>query len=125
MVYNVVPCTWLNACKPADNFLSILKQEQKKIETYPYVPDTHFYAAFGHLNGYSAMYYTYMWSLAIAKDILTPFQKQGMQNKKISMRYMEKVLAPGGSKDARDLIHDFLGRNWNLEAFREWVNGTK
>ncbi len=33
-----------------------------------YVENTHMRAAFGHLNRYSAVYYTYMWSLVIAKD---------------------------------------------------------
>ena len=31
---------------------------------YPAVADTHFVANFGHLMGYSAIYYTYMWSQA-------------------------------------------------------------
>jgi len=34
--------------------------------------------AFGHLNGYSAIYYTYMWSLVIAKDMFTEFKEDGL-----------------------------------------------
>ena len=33
---------------------------------------------FGHLDGYSALYYTYMWSLVIAKDLFTPFDAKNL-----------------------------------------------
>ena len=39
---------------------------------FPYVDDTHMFAGFGHLDGYSSGYYTYMWSLVIAKDLFRP-----------------------------------------------------
>src|SRR3989442_14070818 len=42
----------------------------------PWYDGTHFQCHFGHLNGYSVAYYTYMWSLVIAKDVFTPFQKK-------------------------------------------------
>ena len=38
-----------------------------------YVDDTHMFAGFGHLDGYSSGYYTYMWSLVIAKDLFSAF----------------------------------------------------
>ena len=31
------------------------------------------FASFGHLSGYSSAYYTYMWSLVIAKDLFSAF----------------------------------------------------
>ena len=34
--------------------------------------------AFGHLDGYSALYCTYMWSLVIAKDLFTAFARDGL-----------------------------------------------
>ena len=40
------------------------------------LPDTHFHAAFGHLDGYSSVYYTYMWSLVIAKDLFSAFDRE-------------------------------------------------
>ena len=83
------------------------------------MPGTHPYASFGHLNGYSAIYYTYVWSKAIALDLFTQFQKDGMRNPATALRYRQLVLDPGGSEDANDLIRNFLGRPMSLEAFKD------
>ena len=50
--------------------------ERETIEAhtpYPYIDGTYLHLSFGHLDGYSAIYYTYMWSLVIAKDLFTVF----------------------------------------------------
>ncbi|RYZ83233.1 MAG: tetraacyldisaccharide 4'-kinase, partial [Moraxellaceae bacterium] len=90
---------------------------QATYSPFGYVEGTHFYASFGHLNGYSAIYYTYMWSLVIASDMFSEFEKQGLRNPEVAQRYRKAVLAPGGSKDAADLVSDFLGRPFSFDAF--------
>lgn len=90
---------------------------QATYSPFGYVDGTHFYASFGHLNGYSAIYYTYMWSLVIASDMFSEFEKQGLRNPDIAQRYRRMVLAPGGSKDAADLVQEFLGRPFSFDAF--------
>ena len=79
-----------------------------------------FQAAFGHLHGYSAMYYTYMWSLVIAKDLFTRFEDDLMATATAN-EYRGKVLGPGGSKDGQQLVRDFLGREYGFEAFEGWL----
>ena len=74
--------------------------------------------AFGHLNGYSAMYYTYRWSIVIADDMFTRFQKEGLRNQKTAAEYRNDVLAPGGTMPAAQLVHNFLGRDISLDAYR-------
>jgi thimet oligopeptidase len=98
-----------------------LVELQKRYSPFPYVEGTHFFASFGHLNGYSAMYYTYLWSLVIAKDLLGEFQRHGLLDEATARRYRDTVLAPGGSKDAADLVKDFLGRPYGFEAFQQWL----
>ena len=83
------------------------------------------YANFGHLNGYSAIYYTYMWSLVIAKDMFSKFNEDDLLNSDIAMEYRAKVLAPGGQKDAADLVEDFLGRPYGFESFALWLEGNQ
>jgi thimet oligopeptidase len=92
---------------------------------YPFVPETHMQASFGHLNGYSAMYYTYMWSLVIAKDMFSKFKAQGILDPATALAYRKAVLQPGGSKDAAQLVADFLGRPYTYQAFEDWLNQRK
>lgn len=74
--------------------------------------------AFGHLNGYSAVYYTYRWSLVIADDLFTRFDKEGLRNAQTALAYRHAVLDPGGTKPAAELVRDFLGRDVSLDAYR-------
>jgi thimet oligopeptidase len=103
---------------------AMVKQLQEKYTPFKYASDTYFHLSFGHLDGYSAAYYTYMWSLVIAKDLFTPFQAEGLMNPAPAMRYRRAVLEPGGAKDAALLVKDFLGREYGFEAYERWLNGT-
>lgn len=84
--------------------------------------DQHMYAGFGHLTGYGACYYTYQWSLVIARDLLTGFGDD-LMDAAAARRYRELILEPGGSKDARDLVEAFLGRPFAFDAYAEWLAG--
>jgi len=95
---------------------------QRRFSPFPYVAGTHFFSSFGHLHGYSAMYYTYLWSLVIAKDLLGEFRRAGLLDAAVARRYREAVLVPGGSRDAADLVAAFLGRPYGFEAFEAWLN---
>ncbi len=68
---------------------------QKKYTPFPYVEGTHFLACFGHLIGYSAMYYTYLWSLVIAKDLLGEFQRHGLLDDETASRVPRHGAGPG------------------------------
>lgn len=97
---------------------------QKRYTPFAYVKGTRFHASFGHLVGYSAMYYTYQWSLVIAKDLLTPFTQSGLMATDVTYAYRDKVLAPGGSRDAADLVRDFLGREYDFTAYERFLAGA-
>ncbi len=95
---------------------------QAKYGMFAYVPGSHMYASFGHLDGYSAMYYTYMWSLVIAKDLFSHFNHANLLDPTIATEYRRDVLEPGGTQDAAKLVEHFLGRPYSFDAFREWLN---
>lgn len=98
-----------------------VRRLQEKYTPFKFVEGTSFHTNFGHLNGYSALYYTYMWSLVIAKDMLTPFHKHGLMNPEWTVKYRDAVLARGGTRDAADLVKDFLGRDFNFKAFEDYL----
>lgn len=88
------------------------------------IEDTHGWAAFGHLNGYSAIYYTYQWSLAIAMDMFTRFEEAGLRDVEVATTYRDTVLSAGGSRPAEDLVTDFLGREISFEPYADRLRGT-
>ncbi len=104
--------------------LAEIQRLQKRYTPFAYVPGTRFHTSFGHLVGYSAMYYTYLWSLVIAKDLLTPFQARGLMSTEVTYAYRDKVLVPGGTRDAADLVRDFLGRSYDFAAYEAYLRET-
>ncbi|HWJ68391.1 MAG TPA: M3 family metallopeptidase [Nocardioides sp.] len=101
---------------------------QERYGALPYLPGTHMFASFGHLGGYSSAYYTYMWSLVIAKDLFSAFDPDGTGDLlapaaiEMAHRYRDRVLVPGGSADAADLVADFLGRPFAFDAYADWLS---
>jgi len=95
----------------------ILKKLQGEIRLISYIEGTHFQTAFGHLNGYGASYYGYLWSKVYAQDMFSVFDKNGILDQKTGIRYRDIILAPGSSRDELGLVKEFLGRDPNNKAF--------
>ena len=101
---------------------AMVKDLTNKYRPYPFVEGTHFQTSFGHLDGYSAVYYTYMWSLVIAKDLLSHFDRANLLAPQVAHKYRDTILAQGGSKPAAALVRDFLGRPFEFKAWEDWLN---
>ena len=92
----------------------------------PLDPEYHPQASWGHLTGYSAFYYTYVWSLVIARDLLRPFLEKGnLTDPEIAARYAREILMPGGQRPAAELVRNYLGREFNFDAFETWVKADR
>jgi thimet oligopeptidase len=100
---------------------SIVDAVTKAYQPIPPMPGTHMQASFTHLNGYSAYYYTYMWSLVIAKDLFSRFDRSDMLATEPALRYRRLILERGGSAPAAQLVEEFLGRPFSFEAWRRWL----
>lgn len=84
----------------------------------PLPPGAHPAASFSHLmSGYDAGYYVYLWSLVYAQDMFTAFQKGGLENPAVGMRYRSTILEPAYTYDADKEVRDFLGRPMSPSAF--------
>jgi Zn-dependent oligopeptidase len=101
---------------------AVVAELQERYTPFRHVPGTYFQESFGHLDGYSAIYYTYMWSLVIAKDLFGPFRAAGLLDPGPARRYRRAILEPGGSKPAAELVRDFLGRPQTFDAYEAWLN---
>jgi len=122
LAYSAVSMNFYNR-KPDFDLSSMYDQQIARYSMFSPMAGTHAYASFGHLDGYSAIYYTYVWSKAIALDLFTKFKAAGIRDKGTAMQYRKQVLEPGGSEDANVLIQDFLGRPLSLEAFKDELAG--
>jgi thimet oligopeptidase len=104
-----------------DDITALARDLQGRYDLFEPLPDSHFSASFGHLSGYSSGYYTYMWSLVIAKDLFSVFDPEDLFDPEVAGRYRDRVIGSGGSRDAADLVADFLGRPYGVEAFERWL----
>jgi thimet oligopeptidase len=103
---------------------AVVADLQERYTPFRHVAGTAFQASFGHLDGYSAIYYTYMWSLVIAKDLFSVFRREGLMARAPAERYRRTVLEPGGSRPAAELVEAFLGRPFTFDAFTEWLDAA-
>jgi thimet oligopeptidase len=125
MFYASLSLEYHNADPRGIDTSALAQDLQNRYSLFPFVDDTYFHASFGHLDDYSALYYTYMWSLAIEKDMHREFTKDGVLSREAARRYRTAILEPGGSKDAIELVRDYLGRDYSFQAFEEWLDGTR
>ena len=122
MFYAAISLNIYNLDPAALDTTATLMEMQDKYSPFDYVEGTHFQCNFGHLDGYSAIYYTYMWSKVIAKDLFSKFEENGLLDAETSMHYRRSILDPGGSKKAAELIRNFLGRDYTFDAFETWLS---
>lgn len=100
----------------------------KKYFDFDLPKDAIFPAGFGHLMGYAASYYSYMWALVYAYDFYSEFKKV-LNNKKklkeVAKRYKKEILEVGGSREEEESVKKFLGRKANNKAFLENIFENK
>ena len=86
----------------------------KKIRALPQTKNTFPQASFWHImnmaGAYDAGYYGYLWSEVIAEDFFSEFEKNGIFNPEIGLKYRREILEKGGSEDEEKLVENFLGR---------------
>ena len=122
--YSAVSLNIYNRPASEVNTDKIVAEAEPKYTPVPPIPGTHMQCSFGHLDGYSAVYYTYTWSMVIAKDMFSAFDKSDLLDPKIAKRYRDEVLRPGGSRPARESVKAFLGRDYDFKAFDAWLAGA-
>jgi len=93
---------------------TLLSNLQPRIE---HGPSYRLFANFGHLTGYAAKYYGYLWSKVFALDLFETIAKEGLLNPEIGSRYVTEILSKGGSIDPNQLLKNFLGREPRQDAF--------
>ncbi|MBI2766107.1 MAG: Zn-dependent oligopeptidase [Chloroflexi bacterium] len=87
------------------------------VSGFPFPAGSHFQSGFGHLFGYDAGYYGYLWSHVFGDDMYTRFEAAGPLDAATGAQYRKTVLERGGAVDGDELVRGFLGREPNSAAF--------
>jgi len=82
----------------------------------PVVPTRYSSTYFAHVfsGGYSAGYYSYIWSEVLDADTVEWFRDNGGLTRENGDRFRARLLGVGGSKDPLEAYHDFRGRSADI-----------
>ncbi len=79
------------------------------------VPPRYRTTYFSHImDGYSAGYYSYIWSEVLDADSVVWFKENGGLTRENGDHFRATILSRGGSKDSMELYRDFAGREPEL-----------
>lgn len=76
---------------------------------------------FSHIfaGGYSAGYYSYLWSQVLDADAFQAFKEAGLFDQATAARYREQILSKGSTRPGMELYVNFRGRPPLIEALLE------
>ena len=83
----------------------------------PAVPTRYSSTYFAHVfsGGYSAGYYSYIWSEVLDADTVEWFRENGGLRRENGDRFRDRLLGVGGSKDPLEAYRDFRGRDAEIQ----------
>lgn len=87
----------------------------------PAVPTRYSSTYFAHVfsGGYSAGYYSYIWSEVLDADTVEWFRENGGLRRENGDRFRERLLGVGGSKDPLEAYRDFRGQDADIQPLLE------
>ena len=76
---------------------------------------------FGHIfaGGYSAGYYSYLWSEVLDADAFQAFKEKGLFDKETAAAFRKNILEKGGTEDPMSLYLRFRGAEPKIDPFLE------
>jgi len=87
---------------------------------YDPVPPRYRTTYFSHImGGYSAGYYSYIWSEVLDAQSVKWFKENGGLTRENGDHFRNTLLSQGGSKDAMQLFRDFAGREPDIQPLLE------
>lgn len=73
----------------------------------------------GSLGGYSAGYYSYIWSEVLDSDAFQAFKEKGLFDPATAKSFRTNILEKGGTMEAMDMYKAFRGREPSVEPLLE------
>jgi oligopeptidase A len=96
----------------------VLAEVRSAVTVTPIPTWNRFAHNFGHVfaGGYAAGYYGYKWAEVLAADAFGAFEEHGVFDRATAQRFLDAILARGGSRDALDGFIEFRGRRPDVRA---------
>ncbi len=93
------------------------EESMKKVGMLPEIVVRYRSTNFQHIfsGGYSAGYYSYIWSEVLDADAFEAFKEKGIFDSKTALSFRKNVLEKGGSEDPMVLYKRFRGREPKVE----------
>jgi len=97
---------------------AVLAEVRAEVGVTPVPEWNRFAHSFGHVfaGGYAAGYYSYKWAEVLAADAFAAFEEQGVFDRATAQRFLDAILARGGSCDPLDAFVKFRGRRPDVRA---------
>ncbi len=107
---------------PADDILALQRQVREEVAVLVPPAWSRSPHTFSHIfaGGYAAGYYSYKWAEVLSADAYAAFEeaadKTGLPDAQTGRKYLETILAAGGSRPAMESFKAFRGREPRLDA---------
>jgi oligopeptidase A len=94
------------------------RQVLGRFQLRPEFAEDNFIASFSHIfsGGYSAGYYSYLWSEVLDADAFTRFEQAGLFDRATGQAFVDAVLSRGDDTDPEELFREFMGRDPDPDA---------
>ena len=104
--------------KQASQIQALLDQVRRDVAVTRTSANDRFQNGFAHIfsGGYAAGYYSYKWAEVLSADAFAAFEEDGILNKATGQRFLDCILAQGGSRPAIESFRCFRGRDPDIAA---------
>jgi len=105
--------------KNEDEVQKLLNEIRDEISVIKAPSYNKFQNGFSHIfgGGYAAGYYSYKWAEVLSADAFYMFiESENIFNKELALKYKEKILEKGGSKDMNELFFEFAQREASVDS---------
>jgi oligopeptidase A len=98
--------------------LDLLREVRSRMAVLPVPEYNRFPNSFSHIfaGGYAAGYYSYKWAEVLSADAYSFFEENGVLDDRSGSRFLDEILAVGGSRPAAESFRAFRGREPRVEA---------
>lgn len=112
LFYGILDMTLHDTYVPGETMTinEVVRNLQNRMLLYPFEEGTHFECSFGHLSGYAAGYYGYMWAKVYSEDIFSVFKNAGVFNTNLGEKLRNDILSMGSTVDEMEQLKNFLDR---------------